>query len=138
MAKPSGQKTKRDKSADNRPKKKDVIVESGISDIRDAFGKGSVLLAPIRNGRGTKYKVLEAMASKVAVLTSEKAPLCEICPVGPCLANPDSAEDIASKANAILSDEHLRYWVIHTCKLISQNFRWKKTLNKILMKCLIV
>ncbi len=51
-------------------RKKDVQVESKIEDIRDAFGRASVLLAPIRNGRGTKYKVLEAMASRLPVVAT--------------------------------------------------------------------
>lgn len=49
---------------------KDVIVEGRIEDIREAFGRASVLLAPIRNGRGTKYKVLEAMATKLPVVST--------------------------------------------------------------------
>jgi len=51
-------------------RKKDVLVDSGVEDIRSAFGQASVLLAPIRNGRGTKYKVLEAMATKLPVITT--------------------------------------------------------------------
>jgi glycosyltransferase involved in cell wall biosynthesis len=54
----------------NLGKKKNVLVESDIQDIREAFGQASVLLAPIRNGRGTKYKVLEAMASRLPVVTT--------------------------------------------------------------------
>lgn len=50
--------------------KKDVLVEGGINDIRDAFGRAWVLLAPIRNGRGTKYKILEAMAAKLPVVST--------------------------------------------------------------------
>jgi len=50
--------------------KKDVLVDSHVKDIRVAFGEASVLLAPIRNGRGTKYKVLEAMATKLPVVTT--------------------------------------------------------------------
>lgn len=53
--------------------KKDVRVQSNIEDIRDAFGQASVLLAPIRNGRGTKYKVLEAMASRLPVVATPLA-----------------------------------------------------------------
>ncbi len=51
-------------------KKSDVEVEDKIKDIRQAFGQASVLLAPIRNGRGTKYKVLEAMATKLPVVAT--------------------------------------------------------------------
>jgi len=47
-----------------------VTVEGEIADIRSAFARASVLLAPIRNGRGTKYKVLEAMAASLPVVTT--------------------------------------------------------------------
>ena len=47
-----------------------VTVEGEINDIRSAFARASVLLAPIRNGRGTKYKVLEAMAAGLPVVTT--------------------------------------------------------------------
>lgn len=49
---------------------KGVEVQGDVPDIRDAFASASVLLAPIRNGRGTKYKVLEAMATGVPVVTT--------------------------------------------------------------------
>ena len=52
---------------------KDIIVDSGIDDIRDAYAKSSVLLAPIRNGRGTKYKILEAMATKTPIVGTNLA-----------------------------------------------------------------
>ncbi len=48
-----------------------VKVSANVEDIRDAFNQADVLLAPIRNGRGTKYKVLEAMASGVPVVTTK-------------------------------------------------------------------
>lgn len=54
----------------NLAKKKDVFVNDQVKDIRDAFGRSSILLAPIRNGRGTKYKVLESMATKLPVVTT--------------------------------------------------------------------
>jgi glycosyltransferase involved in cell wall biosynthesis len=54
----------------NLAEKEDVLVQSNIDDIRNAFGRSSLLLAPIRNGRGTKYKVLEAMACKLPVITT--------------------------------------------------------------------
>lgn len=46
----------------------DIDVDERIEDIRYAYGKSNVLLAPIRNGRGTKYKILEAMATKTPIV----------------------------------------------------------------------
>ena len=50
--------------------KKDILVDDAVEDIRDAFSKSDILLAPIRNGRGTKYKVLEAMATNTPVVAT--------------------------------------------------------------------
>jgi len=49
---------------------KDVKIDEFVEDIRNAFGQASILVAPIRNGRGTKYKVLEAMATGLPVVTT--------------------------------------------------------------------
>lgn len=51
----------------------DVIVDGGVEDIRDAYAKADVLLAPIRNGRGTKYKILEAMATHTPIVGTNLA-----------------------------------------------------------------
>ncbi len=49
-------------------KLEDVKVDGGVEDIRDAYSGADVLLAPIRNGRGTRYKILEAMATKTPIV----------------------------------------------------------------------
>lgn len=49
-------------------KSKDIQIDGGVEDIRTAYGNADVLLAPIRNGRGTKYKILEAMATKTPIV----------------------------------------------------------------------
>ena len=46
----------------------DIKVDGGVEDIRVAYALSDVLLAPIRNGRGTKYKILEAMATKTPII----------------------------------------------------------------------
>jgi glycosyltransferase involved in cell wall biosynthesis len=49
----------------------DITVTANIEDIRDAYGRAHVLLAPIRSGKGTRYKVLEAMAAGTPVVTTK-------------------------------------------------------------------
>ena len=51
----------------------DVRVDGDVEDIRLAYGTSDVLLAPIRNGRGTKYKILEAMATKTPIVGTKLA-----------------------------------------------------------------
>lgn len=57
----------------NLEKTEGVKVDGGVEDIRDAYSRSNVLLAPIRNGRGTKYKILEAMATKTPIVGTQLA-----------------------------------------------------------------
>ena len=47
-----------------------IILDETVEDIRDAYKKATVFLAPLKSGSGTKYKILEAMASGVPVVTT--------------------------------------------------------------------
>lgn len=48
-----------------------VSVKGNVSDIRHAFCKAKVMLSPVRNGRGTRYKILESMASNTPVVATK-------------------------------------------------------------------
>lgn len=50
-----------------------ITVTGGIPDIRDAFKGAHVLLAPVFSGKGTRYKILEAMASKTPIVATPTA-----------------------------------------------------------------
>lgn len=50
-----------------------IEVLGAIEDIRDAFATAHVLLAPIRSGKGTRYKVLEAMITGTPVVATNLA-----------------------------------------------------------------
>jgi glycosyltransferase involved in cell wall biosynthesis len=50
-----------------------IEVLGGIDDIRYAFATAHVLLAPIRSGKGTRYKVLEAMITGTPVVATTLA-----------------------------------------------------------------
>ncbi|KKT78105.1 MAG: glycosyl transferase family 1 protein [Parcubacteria group bacterium GW2011_GWF2_44_8] len=50
-----------------------ITVTGRIDDIRDAFKQAHVLVAPVFSGKGTRYKILEAMASGTPVVASEIA-----------------------------------------------------------------
>lgn len=51
-------------------KEPSIQVMGGIDDIRNAFATAHVLLAPIRSGKGTRYKVLEAMITGTPVVAT--------------------------------------------------------------------
>ena len=49
---------------------KKIIVDTGVDDIRQAYGSADVLLAPMRIASGTNLKILEAMAAGLPVVTT--------------------------------------------------------------------
>lgn len=50
-----------------------ISVTGDIPDIRDAFTQSHVLLAPVFSGKGTRYKILEALASGTPVVATPTA-----------------------------------------------------------------
>jgi polysaccharide biosynthesis protein PslH len=50
-----------------------ITVTGNINDIRDAFTQSHVLAAPVFSGKGTRYKILEALASGTPVVATTTA-----------------------------------------------------------------
>lgn len=53
--------------------KEGITVLGRVEDIRDAFNTAHILAAPVFSGKGTRYKVLEAMASGTPVVATSIA-----------------------------------------------------------------
>lgn len=101
-----------------------VQVLAEVADIRQVLSRASVLLAPIRNGRGTKYKVLEAMASGLPVVTTKLG--IEGISVSPTAVQvAESAEALAKKALAVLTNQALARRMATTAqKLVYNQYNW--------------
>lgn len=50
----------------------DIIIEESVADIRKVYANSTLLLAPIRIGGGTKFKILESLASGLPIVTTKK------------------------------------------------------------------
>lgn len=50
-----------------------IKVTGRIPDIRDAFNQSHLLVAPVFSGKGTRYKILEAMASGTPIVATTTA-----------------------------------------------------------------
>jgi glycosyltransferase involved in cell wall biosynthesis len=103
-----------------------VTVTGNIEDIRDAFNQASVLLAPIRNGRGTKYKVLEAMASEVPVVTTKLGIEGIDAQNGQSVLVAESAQNLAKKTIQVLTNARLaKRLAAKAKKLVYDQYNWQ-------------
>ncbi len=92
----------------NYGKNPSVEVLGGIDDIREAFAAAHVLLAPIRSGKGTRYKVLEAMITGTPVVATTLAVEGLDIKSGRDVLLADTSKSLASATVRLLKDESLQ------------------------------
>lgn len=85
-----------------------ITVLGGIDDIREAFATAHVLLAPIRSGKGTRYKVLEAMITGTPVVATTLAAEGLDLANGRDVLIADSAQELAQLTLQLLKDQALQ------------------------------
>jgi polysaccharide biosynthesis protein PslH len=112
-----------------------IKVTGGIPDIRDAYAGAHVLLAPVFSGKGTRYKILEAMATGTpAVGTSIALEGFGITPGKEALVA-NTAPEMADAVSQVLSDKVLQKKLANNGrKFVSGHYDWKsisQTLNRI-------
>lgn len=108
-------------------KSPDTKVDGGVEDIRAAYGGANVLLAPIRNGRGTKYKILEAMATKTPIVGTKLAIEGIDVKNGQEALVAESPGDLANLTVEVLKTPKLgQKLASNAYKLVSKDYNWKK------------
>lgn len=111
-------------------KSKNITISDNIDDIREAYKKSDVLLAPLYGPGGTRYKILEAMASGVPVVTTpqgieglgvtdgREALICE------------SAEALARATLRILTNQKLFNQIAGNAnELVRKTYNWTSIAN---------
>ena len=107
----------------------DIKVEPDIEDIRTAYSRSSVLLAPIRNGRGTKYKILEAMATKTPIVGTNLATEGIEVINGKHAFVADSPDQLYKKTVEVLTKSSVGEKLAEQAfKLVSLKYNWKNYL----------
>ncbi len=102
-----------------------IDVLGAIKDIRTAFATSHVLLAPIRSGKGTRYKVLEAMITGTPVVATPLAAEGLDLKDGQNVLLATTAQELSEKVVRLLKDEKLQLKLAKAGQLIVKaNYGW--------------
>ncbi|HEX7017652.1 MAG TPA: glycosyltransferase family 4 protein [Patescibacteria group bacterium] len=85
-----------------------ITVTGGIPDIRDAFNQAHVLVASVFSGKGTRYKILEAMASKTPIVATDLAVEGLQLTNGEQVLTSNTAEGLAELTIQVLQNQQLQ------------------------------
>jgi glycosyltransferase involved in cell wall biosynthesis len=100
------------------------ILES-VSDIRSAYSEADALLAPIRIGGGTRYKIIEAMASGLPVITSTLGASGLPVKHAEEVYIADTALDVLHCIDNLLTDSKRKKLVERARKCIESSYSWE-------------
>jgi len=114
------------KALSYQQKDRSITVIGGIPDIRDAYARAHVLLAPVFSGKGTRYKILEAMATGTpAIGTKIALEGLNIIP-GKQAIVANTAKEMASAVYSIVSQSDLQQRLAQEGrKFVAKKYDWK-------------
>lgn len=109
-----------------------ITVTGGIPDIRDAFNGAHVLLAPVFSGKGTRYKILEAMASETPIVATTTAVEGLGVNHGEHVLVGDTAKEMAKLTVRLLQDKQLQNKLAKNGKsYVTTHYDWKNISQKL-------
>jgi glycosyltransferase involved in cell wall biosynthesis len=102
-----------------------ITITGGIPDIRDAFNGAHVLAATVFSGKGTRYKVLEAMAAGTPIVASDIAVEGLGVTNGEHVLVGSTAEEIAEEIIKVLQDKELQQKLAENGKkFVQEHYDW--------------
>lgn len=102
-----------------------IEVLGAVEDIREAFATSHVLLAPIRSGKGTRYKVLEAMITGTPVVATNLAVEGLELESDKQVLTADSIEELAKLTVRVLKNKDLQESLAKSgVELVKSRYSW--------------
>ncbi|MDD5147110.1 MAG: glycosyltransferase family 4 protein [Candidatus Daviesbacteria bacterium] len=109
----------------------DILV-SEIADVREAYQKASILVAPIYGGGGTRYKNFEAFASGLPVVTTSIGIRGTDAQDGKEVIIRDDPDEIAKAAIKLLNDKILSKRIAENAKkMVRAKYDWDPIAKKL-------
>ncbi len=117
---------------DYAQKDSQIEVSGRLTDIREAFAGAHILLAPVFSGKGTRYKILEAMASGTPIIATSIAVEGLGVKNGNQVLIANTASEMAKTALTLLDDKDLQKKLSdHGQTFVKENFDWDLIANKL-------
>lgn len=109
-----------------------ITVTGNIPDIRDAFTASHALVAPVFSGKGTRYKILEALASGTPVIATETAVEGLGVKHGQHVLLSNTAEGLTKLTVQLLKSKELREKLaVNGRKYVTEHFDWQLISQKL-------
>lgn len=110
---------------DKLPTTKNVRLTGYLPDIRPAVSSSSVCIVPLRQGAGTRLKILEAMALGTAVVSTTKGAEGLAVENGTHILIADTPKAFANAVIRLLEDEDLNQKIVQNALSLVQNiYNW--------------
>jgi glycosyltransferase involved in cell wall biosynthesis len=102
-----------------------IEIEGFVADVRGAYNRAAIVLAPLTASAGTNIKVLEAMAmGKAIVSTSAGVNGIDITPNHDFLLS-ESASQMAEQISALAADSALRKSIERNARQTAVLYDWR-------------
>ncbi len=109
-----------------------IQVLGRVDDIRDYFSQAHVLVAPVFSGKGTRYKILEAMASGTPVVATSVAVEGLGVKGGKHVLISDTAQGMADAIVQLISDSSKRRQLAESGReFVRKNYDWSLISKKL-------
>jgi glycosyltransferase involved in cell wall biosynthesis len=115
-------------------KDQDVVFDEASSSLstEKIFHQATLLLAPIRVGGGTSYKILESMSSGTPVVTMKMSADAIDAKDGMDIMVGKDADELAKKSITLLTDENVYKTISKNGRiLIEKNYTWEEIGKKL-------